>query len=504
MADMLAGEQKAPEVKTDKLSDLPAKGGAAPKPTAPEVASYKTAKGSEYQVHEDGTNNVQQGRTFDVGHARATRSQGSRQAFVYVSDGVEGLTSAGVEGKIPSRVIIKDGKASLLMWNEKQGKWGRAPSGTDIPVSDKPAVGLHPRELWSPKNDVPGYEAYGSMHAGNKITEVSGPKAEPAKPPIDTETLRSRLRDNDEKGTAMWSEKAVRERAAEMGLDKEAPEAKAEAPAEAVPEPEAKPAAAEAPPEEPAKQAPRPSESMPLGAKRSSSRWRGKCFADLLDQGKGGQSGQVKTADIKKEISRRLGGLTGSSDFFNSALLDLWRGKEWGLLEANDPMKFTKEELDSSIPNEIYPDINARKFAKVERGPEFSHYKENAPEEPAGPDLKTMKDFLKSVKVKTGGMSEPAVRKLYAEQAEKFQIEEKQGTSGPVPNKQSELTKMMQEQRDTMGEAERNQKGTREQMQAVGVDMHDRKPVEPGGEFGIGRGPADIGARPRPPRTIPI
>jgi hypothetical protein len=37
-------------------------------------------------------------------------------------------------------------------------------------------VGMAPLELWQPRDDVPGHEAYGGMHAGNAITEEVSPE----------------------------------------------------------------------------------------------------------------------------------------------------------------------------------------------------------------------------------------------------------------------------------------------------------------------------------------
>ena len=80
-----------------------------------------------------------------------------------------GLSNLGPKG---ARVVFRGNTASLLTWNEKEGKWGVSPSSKDIPFYDKPAVGRYPLELWDATDDVNGKEAYKKMHAGNKIISM--------------------------------------------------------------------------------------------------------------------------------------------------------------------------------------------------------------------------------------------------------------------------------------------------------------------------------------------
>jgi hypothetical protein len=146
------------------------------------VKFFRTGKGSLYAV------NPRTGQTIRVksdhtgaGHDAAdTGLKPGSVKTVYVDPKLaSGLSSAGItgpNGRVRSRVIIKDGKASLLTWNDKAGRWGRAPSGTDVPVSDTFATGMSPLELWQPRDDIPGHEAYGGMHAGNAITEEVSPE----------------------------------------------------------------------------------------------------------------------------------------------------------------------------------------------------------------------------------------------------------------------------------------------------------------------------------------
>lgn len=153
-----------------------------PTPAAPDndhleqlvVTGFTTAKGSTYTVHEDGTTTRDKAARADVGHEGDSGIKPRTARTVYVENDASRLSAAGLNGldEHGARVVIKDGKATLLTWNERGNRWGASPSSRDIPVFDKPAAGLHPLELWKPSDDVPGYEAYRGMHAGNKITEL--------------------------------------------------------------------------------------------------------------------------------------------------------------------------------------------------------------------------------------------------------------------------------------------------------------------------------------------
>lgn len=155
---------------------------AIPTPAAPDndhlaqlaVTGFATAKGSTYTVHEDGTTTRDKAARADVGHEGDSGIKPRTDRTVYVENDASRLSAAGLNGldEHGARVVIKDGKATLLTWNERGNRWGASPSSRDVPVFDKPAVGLYPLELWKLSDDVPGYEAYRGMHAGNKITEL--------------------------------------------------------------------------------------------------------------------------------------------------------------------------------------------------------------------------------------------------------------------------------------------------------------------------------------------
>lgn len=149
-----------------------------------ERVSFTTAKGSTYDVAEDGTTIRNKAARADPGHEGDSGIKTQSAKTIYVDPEIASeLSGAGLQGLGPKgfRVAIKDGRAYGLTWNEAAGQWGASPGGRDIPFTTKPEVGRSPVELWKPAGDVPGYEAYRGQHAGNKITEVRGP-AEPIAP----------------------------------------------------------------------------------------------------------------------------------------------------------------------------------------------------------------------------------------------------------------------------------------------------------------------------------
>lgn len=145
-------------------------------PVSEGVVGYTTSKGSIYDVHEDGTTTRNKAARSDAGHEgdSGLKDRSAKTVYVDSPEAAASLSAAGLQGlgSKGARVIIRDGKASLLTWNDAEGKWGVAPSGKDVPISNVPAIGKSPLELWKRADDVNGHEAYRGMHAGNEITEI--------------------------------------------------------------------------------------------------------------------------------------------------------------------------------------------------------------------------------------------------------------------------------------------------------------------------------------------
>ncbi len=155
---------------------------------------FTTGKGSKYILHEDGTTSRDKAARDTPGHEGDSGKKARSHKTVYVPDGdvASSLSAAGLSGlgEKGSRLVLKDGKATLLLWNSAKGRWASAPSGTQVPVSGKPQVGWHPLELWDRTSDITGegVEAYKRQHAGSNITEIrrkpaEGPVPEQVTPP---------------------------------------------------------------------------------------------------------------------------------------------------------------------------------------------------------------------------------------------------------------------------------------------------------------------------------
>jgi hypothetical protein len=139
------------------------------------VSGFTTAKGSTYVAHEDGTTTRNKAERSDVGHEGDKGLKPRTAKTIYAKANASALSAAGMSLNTPemgARVALKDGKATLLTWNPAAKTWGAAPSGRGVPYTTEPSLGAYPLELWTPANDVPGYDAYSRMHAGNKISEV--------------------------------------------------------------------------------------------------------------------------------------------------------------------------------------------------------------------------------------------------------------------------------------------------------------------------------------------
>jgi hypothetical protein len=142
-------------------------------------SGFTTSMGSTYTVHEDGTTTRDKAARSTPGHEGDSGLKARTEKTIYTDANAGALSAAGLTfapGSKGARVVIRNGKASLATWNVKENRWGVSEGSRDIQFFNEPAVGRYPLELWKSADDVPGYEAYAKMHAGNKITEISSGK----------------------------------------------------------------------------------------------------------------------------------------------------------------------------------------------------------------------------------------------------------------------------------------------------------------------------------------
>lgn len=131
---------------------------------------FTTSKGSQYVLHEDGTTTRDKAARSDPGHEGDFGVKPRSTKTVYVTpDQVRAL--AAPQGNW-AYVDHGDGTISLATWQDGDSRFGISPSQRNIKYSDKPAVGLHPVELWRPQNGPEGMTFYQGVHRGNAITEI--------------------------------------------------------------------------------------------------------------------------------------------------------------------------------------------------------------------------------------------------------------------------------------------------------------------------------------------
>jgi hypothetical protein len=155
-----------------------------PPPVNQPVTGFTTAKGSTYEVHDDGT--TTRNKATRPEHPGDEGPQPQSQKTVYLNP--ENADALATPVDASWRIIDHgDGTLSLATQN-KDGRWGIASSQRAVPVSDTPSVGAIPLELWK-QGETNGLPSYGQIHFGNPITELrTGPVETRGQPPQTQET----------------------------------------------------------------------------------------------------------------------------------------------------------------------------------------------------------------------------------------------------------------------------------------------------------------------------
>ncbi|MCF6368344.1 hypothetical protein [Rhizobium halophilum] len=166
------------------------------------ISAFQTEKGSTYSVDGRSTKRNKAARD-DPGHEGDFGDKPASALTIYVDENAGALSAAGLNGlgEKGARVALRDGRATLVTWNKKQSGWGASEGSRDIPYHLEPAFGRYPLELWNAAADVPGFEAFSRMHAGNRIVSVTerapdpveGQTIAPARPaePLDDAAMRA-------------------------------------------------------------------------------------------------------------------------------------------------------------------------------------------------------------------------------------------------------------------------------------------------------------------------
>ncbi len=152
-----------------------------------DVGSFTTAKGSTYAVDEQGRTQRTKSDHSAVGHDKADVGEKPASERTYYMDpreagllgGHQSMQGAPGHG---TAVMVKDGRAYAVSWNEQAGRWGVSPDmAQGFALTDHPEVGKSPLELWASKSGKPSMgqgDLFTNWHPGNAITEVRPKKGQ--------------------------------------------------------------------------------------------------------------------------------------------------------------------------------------------------------------------------------------------------------------------------------------------------------------------------------------
>lgn len=130
---------------------------------------FKTAKGSIYFFHKDGTTTRDKAPRAE--HPGDSGYQERSEKTIFLEDKIVfGLNPHGLNEKF---AIIDNGDktVSLTVFNTNAKKWGIFPNSKNLPYQTEPKIGLVPVELWL-KGKIYGKDSYFKIHIGNKIIDI--------------------------------------------------------------------------------------------------------------------------------------------------------------------------------------------------------------------------------------------------------------------------------------------------------------------------------------------
>lgn len=166
--------------------------GSGAKSAEPEIVTFKTEKGSTYEVNKNGT--TTRNKAARPEHPGDEGLKPTSQYTVYVDDaGLNNLGEFQAQGSKKRLVRISDGTVGIqYLEGPNAGKIGRR---TVTSPKSSPSIGLYPVEVWNDGS---------SVHFGNKITEMgfnTGTKSGGSKLPTDIEGLRAHFEKRVQSGS---------------------------------------------------------------------------------------------------------------------------------------------------------------------------------------------------------------------------------------------------------------------------------------------------------------
>ncbi len=155
----------------------------APEPEKPKAVTFKTAKGSTYQVHEDGTTTRDKAARPEHPGEQGVQPRSARTVYVTPED-AQKLDLIQTQGGGKGLAFDDDTGHVGVKYLSGPGK-GKIERSTVVPYQKEPGVGLIPVESWGDSKTI---------HFGNKITEVGDTPKESAPPSRPMTQLGMRLK----------------------------------------------------------------------------------------------------------------------------------------------------------------------------------------------------------------------------------------------------------------------------------------------------------------------
>lgn len=133
--------------------------------------TFRTAKGSSYVIHEDGTTSRNKAARSDVGHEGDSGPKPRSESTIYLwPEDARRLAQPQGKWRFVFHNMAKRISLATPADNDPNN-WGISPSQRDVPFETTPQVGMVPLELWKGEG-LKGRKAYSSAHFGNEITEI--------------------------------------------------------------------------------------------------------------------------------------------------------------------------------------------------------------------------------------------------------------------------------------------------------------------------------------------
>jgi hypothetical protein len=155
----------------------------APAPTTAQrpIKGFKTAKGSSYIVHDDGTTTRTKAERSDYDHRGDFGEKKRSDRTIYMKE--NDVRWLAIPDDTNFRIYVTPASVSLIWKAGPLKPWGTNDGSRNKYYQDTPLIGLIPVELWGEDPVLPG--AYKNVHYGNQITSIEQEESapEPAPPP---------------------------------------------------------------------------------------------------------------------------------------------------------------------------------------------------------------------------------------------------------------------------------------------------------------------------------